>query len=206
MVMLIRGVLRSLKIRTPSPSYYSSFSPSSSTTKSDAGIVSAGAAADVAAEDLLLDDDLPASAAAAAATLPSLLQPRVVVYDGVCHLCHNGVKWVIKADQDRKIKFCCLQSQAAEPYMRICGVDREDVLRRFLSRCILEIVATLVGHMRHMSEEANMRCTESIVLLALPYSALSTLLIVPTPLRDAAYDYLPRGAMTGLERRTIAWF
>ena len=43
-----------------------------------------------------------------------------------------GVKWVIQADKDRKIKFCCLQSQAAEPYMRLCGVDREDVLRRFL--------------------------------------------------------------------------
>ncbi|PWA85309.1 thiol-disulfide oxidoreductase DCC [Artemisia annua] len=42
------------------------------------------------------------------------------------------VKLVIKADKDRKIKFCCLQSEAAEPYMRICGVDREDVLRRFL--------------------------------------------------------------------------
>nr|GEY64165.1 hypothetical protein [Tanacetum cinerariifolium] len=44
----------------------------------------------------------------------------------------NWVKLVIKADNDRKIKFCCLQSEAAEPYMRICGVDREDVLRRFL--------------------------------------------------------------------------
>lgn len=43
-----------------------------------------------------------------------------------------GVKWIIRADKDKKIKFCCLQSKAAEPYMKICGVDREDVLRRFL--------------------------------------------------------------------------
>lgn len=28
--------------------------------------------------------------------------------------------------------------------------------------------------------------------LPLPYSALSTLLIVPTPLRDAAYDYIAK--------------
>ncbi|XP_058193246.1 uncharacterized protein LOC131310311 [Rhododendron vialii] len=183
MVMLIRGVLlRSLKIRTPSPSFYSSFSPSSSTAKSGAGIVSAGAAADVAAEDLLLDDDLPASAAAAAtATLPSLLQPCVVVYDGVCHLCHNGVKWVIKADQDRKIKFCCLQSQAAEPYMRLCGVDREDVLRRFL---FIEGPGSY-----HQGSTAALRV---LSYLPLPYSALSTLLIVPTPLRDAAYDYIAK--------------
>lgn len=43
-----------------------------------------------------------------------------------------GVKWVIKVDKYEKIKFCCLQSKAAEPYLRLCGVDREDVLRRFL--------------------------------------------------------------------------
>ncbi|KAL4373377.1 hypothetical protein AHAS_Ahas05G0075700 [Arachis hypogaea] len=63
---------------------------------------------------------------------PTLLQPRVVVYDGVCHLCHGGVKWVIRADKDKKIKFCCVQSEAAEPYLRACGLEREDVLRRFL--------------------------------------------------------------------------
>lgn len=39
---------------------------------------------------------------------------------------------MIKADRDRKIKFCCLQSKAAEPYMSVSGVDRDDVLRRFL--------------------------------------------------------------------------
>ncbi|KAI8527170.1 hypothetical protein RHMOL_Rhmol12G0055000 [Rhododendron molle] len=210
MVMLIRGVLlRSLsmtsqKIRSPSPSFYSSFSPPSSAAKSDVGIASA--AADVAPEDLLLDDDLPASAAATAtATLPSLLQPRVVVYDGVCHLCHNdiamyahkstkyvsfadifsqcraGVKWVIKADQDRKIKFCCLQSQAAEPYMRLCGVDREDVLRRFL---FIEGQGSY-----HQGSTAALKV---LSYLPLPYSALSTLLIIPTPLRDAAYDYIAK--------------
>lgn len=44
----------------------------------------------------------------------------------------TGVKWVIEADKYRKIKFCCLQSKAAEPYLTLCGLNREDVLRRFL--------------------------------------------------------------------------
>lgn len=39
---------------------------------------------------------------------------------------------MIKADKEKKIKFCCLQSRAAEPYLRMCGVDRKDVARRFL--------------------------------------------------------------------------
>ncbi|KAL6976105.1 hypothetical protein U1Q18_024898 [Sarracenia purpurea var. burkii] len=48
------------------------------------GDASSGTAADVAGEDLLSEDS-PDSAAASAvrATVPTLLQPRVVVYDGV---------------------------------------------------------------------------------------------------------------------------
>ncbi|XP_024956917.1 uncharacterized protein LOC107177708 isoform X4 [Citrus sinensis] len=105
-----------------------------------------GVAADVAdvtgADDLVYTEP-PVSSTVKPAMEPSLLQPGVVIYDGVCHLCHGasgfsaslrfrGVKWVIRADKYRKIKFCCLQSQAAEPYLRLCGLDREDVLRRFL--------------------------------------------------------------------------
>ena len=44
----------------------------------------------------------------------------------------TGVKWVIEGDKYRKIKFCCLQSKAAEPYLTLCGLNREDVPRRFL--------------------------------------------------------------------------
>ncbi|KAK8918718.1 hypothetical protein KSP39_PZI021108 [Platanthera zijinensis] len=63
---------------------------------------------------------------------PLFLQHRVLIYDGVCHLCHKGVKWVIRVDKDAMIKFCCLQSKAAEPYLFFGGVDREDVRKRVL--------------------------------------------------------------------------
>lgn len=43
-----------------------------------------------------------------------------------------GVKWIIKADKHRKIKFCCLQSKTAEPYLTVSGVTKEDVQKRFL--------------------------------------------------------------------------
>lgn len=133
-----------------------------------------------ATDDLLLDEST-VSATTGAEMLHTLLRPRVVVYDGVCHLCHTGVKWVIKADKDKKIKFCCLQSKAAEPYMRVCGVDKEDVLRRFL---FIEGPG-----LYHQGSTAALRVLSH---LPLPYSVLSTLMIVPTPLRDAAYDYVAK--------------
>lgn len=112
---------------------------------------------------------------------PTLLQPRVVVYDGVCHLCHGGVKWVIKADKYKKIKFCCLQSQTAEPYLRLCGLDRDDVLRRFL---FVEGPG-----LYHQGSAAALRVAS---YLPLPYSALSAFMVVPAPIRDSLYDYVAK--------------
>ncbi|CAA7397831.1 unnamed protein product [Spirodela intermedia] len=118
---------------------------------------------------------------------PTLLQSRVVVYDGVCHLCHAGVNWVIRADKHQKVKFCCLQSKAAEPYLKLCGLDREDVLKRFL------FVEGLYSY--HQASTAALRV---LSYLPFPYSALSMLLVIPSPLRDLIYDYVAK--------RRYGWF
>ncbi|KAD4983192.1 hypothetical protein E3N88_19863 [Mikania micrantha] len=132
-------------------------------------------------EGLLFDEETTQATVVKSGVLPTLLQPRVVVYDGVCHLCHRGVKLVINADKDRRIKFCCLQSKAAEPYMRVCGVDREDVLRRFLF---------IEGPFEY--HQGSSAALKVLSYLPLPYSALSTLMIIPTPIRDLAYDYIAK--------------
>ncbi|KAJ4711170.1 Dcc family protein, chloroplastic [Melia azedarach] len=137
--------------------------------------------ADVTGADDLVYTDSPVSSTVKPVMEPTLLQPRVVVYDGVCHLCHGGVKWVIRADKHRKIKFCCLQSKAAEPYLRLCGLDREYVLRRFLF-----VEGPGLYH------QASTAALKVLSYLPLPYSALSSLLIIPRPLRDAVYDYVAK--------------
>ncbi|XP_042452260.1 uncharacterized protein YuxK-like [Zingiber officinale] len=112
---------------------------------------------------------------------PTLLQPRVVIYDGVCHLCHRGVKWIIKKDKYKKIKFCCVQSKTAEPYFRLCSVDRGDVLKRFMF---------VEGPGAYY--EGSTAALKVASYLPFPYSALSAMLILPAPLRDAAYDYVAK--------------
>ncbi|RLM54464.1 YuxK-like protein [Panicum miliaceum] len=142
-----------------------------------------------AADDLFIDEDPPrasspsaaTAASTVAATMPTVLQPRVLIYDGVCHLCHRGVKWVIRADKHAKIKFCCVQSKAAEPYLRLVGMDREDVLRRVLF---------VEGPEAYY--EGSTAALKVASYLPLPYSVLSSLLIVPTPLRDSVYDYIAK--------------
>lgn len=108
-----------------------------------------------------------------------VLQPRVVIYDGVCHLCNTGVQWVIKADKYKKIRFCAVQSKAAEPYLIACGLDRRDVLRRFLF-----VEGPGLCH------QASTAALKVLSYLPLPYSILSSFQLIPTPLRDAVYDYV----------------
>ncbi|KAF9625708.1 hypothetical protein IFM89_026288 [Coptis chinensis] len=174
------------RVITSAPTRKNHFSSSSSSTfshlfsSSSKSIANASAAAEVipgGGEDIIFTEEEEESSKPV--VFPSVLQPRVVVYDGVCHLCHSGVKWVINADKHDKIKFCCLQSRAAEPYLRACGLDREDVLRRFLF-----VEGPGVYH------QASTAALKVASYLPLPYSALSSLLILPTPLRDAVYDYV----------------
>lgn len=173
--MLIRGI-RSLTSRRvgSSSSRYCLFSSS----KSDIVSSTAVDVVEEEEEDITYSNSTPVPIKP---SIPTLLQPRVVIYDGVCHLCHSGVKWVIKADKYKKIKFCCLQSEAAEPYFKLCGVEREDVLNRFL---FIEGLG-----LYHQGSTAALKVMS---YLPLPYSALRALLIIPTPLRDAVYDHVAK--------------
>ncbi|KAK9050961.1 hypothetical protein SSX86_027586 [Deinandra increscens subsp. villosa] len=176
-------MLRMMKLSTGLPAARRSIVArfvSSSSAKSDAtrfARVSGG----LAAETLVIDEEAAPATAVKSTMLPTLLQPRVVVYDGVCHLCHRGVKFVINADKDRRIKFCCLQSKAAEPYLRVSGLDREDVLRRFLF---------IEGPYEY--HQGSTAALKVLSYLPLPYSVLSAFTIIPTPIRDLAYDYIAK--------------
>ncbi|XP_062075196.1 uncharacterized protein LOC133779224 [Humulus lupulus] len=84
-------------------------------------------------------------------------------------------------DKYRKIKFCYLQSETAEPYLRLSGLDRDDVLRRFL---FIEGPGVF-----HQGSAVALRVAS---YLPFPFSALSIFGVVPTPIRDFVYDYVAK--------------
>uniref|UniRef100_M1B9L3 RNase H domain-containing protein n=4 Tax=Solanum TaxID=4107 RepID=M1B9L3_SOLTU len=65
--------------------------------------------------------------------------------------------------------------------MSVCDLDRDDVRRRFL---FIEGPG-----LYHQGSTAALRV---LAHLPLPYAALSCLMIVPTPLRDAVYDHVAK--------------
>lgn len=45
----------------------------------------------------------------------------VLLFDGVCHLCHNSVKFLIQRDKKSTIHYAPLQSDFAKAMLKSCG-------------------------------------------------------------------------------------
>lgn len=105
MTTLTRGVVRNLllttKSKTPSSFYNRSISSTSSstltatttTTTAKAAAIPSDVVSDAVPDAADVEEDeeeVVFSATEKTAAEPTLLQPRVLVYDGVCHLCHGG--------------------------------------------------------------------------------------------------------------------
>jgi predicted DCC family thiol-disulfide oxidoreductase YuxK len=107
--------------------------------------------------------------------MDSAMQP-VILFDGVCHLCHAAVRWVIDRDAKGVFRFASLQSEAAREVLQGVGelpdsvvlVDEEGV---------------------HTRSEAAMRIARR---LGFPYSLVALGRLMPGFLRDRVYGWVAR--------------
>jgi predicted DCC family thiol-disulfide oxidoreductase YuxK len=49
---------------------------------------------------------------------------RIVLFDGVCHLCDNAVNFIIRHDRSRRVRFAPLQSRVGREWMMDRAVTR----------------------------------------------------------------------------------
>lgn len=50
----------------------------------------------------------------------------VLLYDGVCYLCNGLVRFVIRRDRKKKIRFASLQSDTGQNYLKEQGMPTDD--------------------------------------------------------------------------------
>ena len=103
----------------------------------------------------------------------------IILFDGVCNLCEASVNFIIKRDKKKKFRFVPLQSDAGAKLLEDAGIrtDRLDTLILLKhgipytkSRGALEITRELDGLWR----------------------LLYAFIIVPRPIRDAAYSLIAK--------------
>ncbi len=119
---------------------------------------------------------------------PSASTPRpVILYDGVCKLCHATVRFVTARDPHHRFAFVALQSAKGRELLAAHGhppvLDPPDS------------VLLLDGKVLYTRSDAALRIMAS---LGLPWKIVSLLHVVPRPLRDAVYRLVAR--------RRYQWF
>ncbi|HEU4964166.1 MAG TPA: thiol-disulfide oxidoreductase DCC family protein [Bacilli bacterium] len=109
----------------------------------------------------------------------SATQTNIVLFDGVCNLCNSTVQFLIKHDPAGRLKFASLQSEQGRRLLEQVDGPRD----------LQSIV---------LVDEQGRWYAESTAVLRICRSLQSFwkmgygLLLIPRPLRDAAYRWLAR--------------
>ena len=108
--------------------------------------------------------------------------PPVVLFDGGCSFCNATVLWTVERDPLARLRFAPLRSATARR-----AVARADPRADFDAFPDTIVLVDRAGV--HTASTAVLRMARH---LRFPYPALSLALIVPRPLRDAAYRVFAR--------------
>ncbi|MCR2802834.1 thiol-disulfide oxidoreductase DCC family protein [Paenibacillus soyae] len=103
----------------------------------------------------------------------------ILLIDGVCHLCQNITRYVVKHDQKRRFSFAALQSAAGKRLLSQGGFSEAD-WDSFI----------LIENGRYYTKSgAALRVMKG---LGGWRSALYGLIVIPSPIRDAAYRFIAK--------------
>ena len=117
--------------------------------------------------------DRPEEAPSTAADPPA--DAAVVLFDGVCNLCNGVVQFLIPRDDERRLRFASLQSEAGQALLERFDLPTDE----FDSFVLVE------GDDYYTKSDAALRIAR---LLGGGYALAYPLVAVPRPLRDGAYD------------------
>ena len=104
---------------------------------------------------------------------------RVIVFDGVCNWCNAWINFVIDHDPQGKFKLGMLQSEQAKQILQELQLSTED----FTTFLLLERTRVFT------KSTAALRIVRHLSGL---WPLLYLCIVVPRPLRDAAYNFVAR--------------
>lgn len=114
----------------------------------------------------------------ATVSAPAASSP-VLLYDGVCNLCHGAVQWILKRDRRQRFRFAALQSQAGREALAGAGFHGPPP----------ESVVVIANGQVYQQSAAALQAAKA---LGFPWALLMALAIVPRPIRDAVYRWIAR--------------
>lgn len=103
----------------------------------------------------------------------------IILFDGVCNLCHGAVRFVMRRDPDARLRFAPLESDLARRLVR----------ERAGAELPADSILLLEEGELYQRSEAVLRIAS---LLRFPWPVIGLLRVFPRPMRDVAYDCVAR--------------
>lgn len=119
--------------------------------------------------------------------------PNLILFDGVCNLCNGFVQFVIQHDPAGRFRFAALQSAAGQAALAAHG---------YTDTAPPETVLLLENSCLYSHSTAALRVARH---LGWPWRGLALGLLLPRPLRDAAYNFVARNRYRWFGRQESCW-
>lgn len=99
----------------------------------------------------------------------------ILLFDGVCHLCHGAVRFILKREKKQELKFAPLQSPTGKKLLKEHGYAAN----------YLEGMILIEGKHAYSRSTACLRVAHK---LKFPWNLFASLLVIPKPARDLIYQ------------------
>lgn len=116
----------------------------------------------------------------------------VLLFDGVCNLCNESVQWVIRHDPQAIFRFASLQSEAGQQLLRQHNLPTNE---------LNTVVLIDVGR-AYTRSDVPLHIFRKI---GGAWPLLTVLRIVPSPLRNAVYDWIARNRYRWFGKKEACW-
>ena len=116
----------------------------------------------------------------------------IILFDGVCNFCSDGVKFVINRNRRANLQFCQLQSPKGKQLLAEHGVVDPEMTS----------MALIVNGRLYLKSTAVLKvCT----YMDMPWPALYGLLVVPKVIRNREYDWFGKNRYHWFGKKEECW-
>lgn len=104
---------------------------------------------------------------------------KIVLFDGICNLCHGFAQFLIRRDPGKKIKYVFLQSDAGKKYLQNFHLSRNELF----------FILFIDQNKYYIKSSAILRIIKQLHGF---YSLLYVFILVPPVIRDFLYDVIAK--------------
>lgn len=117
----------------------------------------------------------------------------LILFDGVCNLCSASVQFIIKHDRNELFRFAALQSPIGEELTSQSGEPQDTKLD-----------SVLLYHNNEIYRKSS-AALHTLKLLGGIWAVSYVFIIIPSPIRDAVYDFIGKRRYRWFGKKDQCW-